>query len=755
MHFFVKRIIGRTAGRQGKIEDMENGRIPTVEQMPKVSVIIPVYNAEKYLRQCLDSVVNQTLREIEIICVDDGSTDGSLAILQEYAANDARVKVLQNDTNLKAGRSRNKALKLARGEYIHFLDADDYVASGSYDKVYESAHKNDVDVIRTRSYDLDAHTLAISLSEINSLSKVDESDFGQVFSFLDNPKLFLSIPVVPWGGFFRRNFLLDHSIEYNDLMCVNDRSFYAQCIFAASRIMLLDIFLVYYRVNNSNSLVGNRAKFFDCHFKSYKLIEKYSLTLPTEIRKLYLENELYDIWHWMIKLSYSKYRDLIADSAAAFLNELDTSLWHSAQHTDWYMKILSAIRQIRENCVPDIPKCDKPKVSVIMPVYNAQNFLNDAIKSVLAQSMKALELICVDDGSTDGSLDILQYYASHDKRVTVLQQKHEFAGAARNKGIHIAQGAYITFLDSDDLMLPDALKNLCQAIETENADVAISKARYFSVNPKKSFPADWVYNSKIIAEVNGVISLQTCPKYLFQISSGEPWSKIFRRDFILQKHILFPALPRSEDVYFVFLAYSLANKITSLEKETILYRILPGSGLEANKDKFPTAPCQSRILLCKKLIDLGLYSQVKQSYVNNAISGFLYNMSTFSSGEAFAQLYSEFIEQVVPTLGINFKNPNYFFNKQHYDYMKELIDDGGYLNHLYKYYRLYVHPLNHTNPQGANRDDTPNGYEQSASYRIGRFITWIPRKVRGFFRCCREHGWRYTCKRVLVHLHLK
>ena len=125
MRFFVERIIGRTAGRQGKIEDMENGRIPTVEQMPKVSVIIPVYNAEKYLRQCLDSVVNQTLREIEIICVDDGSTDGSLAILQEYAANDARIKVL-TQKNQYAGVARNNGMAAAQGKYFAFLDADDY-----------------------------------------------------------------------------------------------------------------------------------------------------------------------------------------------------------------------------------------------------------------------------------------------------------------------------------------------------------------------------------------------------------------------------------------------------------------------------------------------------------------------------------------------------------------------------------------------------------------------------------------------------
>ena len=89
--------------------------------MPKVAVIIPVYNVEKYLRQCLDSIVNQTLRDIEIICVDDGSTDGSSAILAEYASKDPRVKVLTRE-HTNAGAARNAGMAVATGEYLGFVD---------------------------------------------------------------------------------------------------------------------------------------------------------------------------------------------------------------------------------------------------------------------------------------------------------------------------------------------------------------------------------------------------------------------------------------------------------------------------------------------------------------------------------------------------------------------------------------------------------------------------------------------------------
>ena len=93
--------------------------------MIKVSVIIPVYNSEDYLQECLDSLLKQTLHEIEIICVDDGSTDGSLQILEKNAANDKRIQILHQE-NLHAGVARNNGLKAAHGEYVIFLDSDDF-----------------------------------------------------------------------------------------------------------------------------------------------------------------------------------------------------------------------------------------------------------------------------------------------------------------------------------------------------------------------------------------------------------------------------------------------------------------------------------------------------------------------------------------------------------------------------------------------------------------------------------------------------
>ena len=114
---------------------------------PKISIIIPVYNVEKYLRECLDSCINQTLEDIEIICVDDCSTDNSYKILEEYQQKDSRIKVFKQETNRKQGAARNRGLEIATGEYIWFVDSDDYIDTKACQILYDTIKKFDVDML--------------------------------------------------------------------------------------------------------------------------------------------------------------------------------------------------------------------------------------------------------------------------------------------------------------------------------------------------------------------------------------------------------------------------------------------------------------------------------------------------------------------------------------------------------------------------------------------------------------------------------
>ena len=114
---------------------------------PKISIIIPVYNVEKYLRECLDSCINQTLEDIEIICVDDYSTDNSYKILEEYQQKDSRIKIFRQEKNNKQGAARNRGLEIATGEYVWFVDSDDYIDTNACQILYDAIKEFDVDML--------------------------------------------------------------------------------------------------------------------------------------------------------------------------------------------------------------------------------------------------------------------------------------------------------------------------------------------------------------------------------------------------------------------------------------------------------------------------------------------------------------------------------------------------------------------------------------------------------------------------------
>ena len=138
------------------------------------------------------------------------------------------------------------------------------------------------------------------------------------------------------------------------------------------------------------------------------------------------------------------------------------------------------------------------KVSVIIPVYNAEKYLRQCLDSVLGQSLKELEVICVDDGSTDSSREIIMEYANRDGRVKSLSQSNSGPGAARNLGLSVANGENVIFLDADDWFECDFLEKTCACIERTEADICICKAERFDSQTGKTLPSEWMLKTEYI-----------------------------------------------------------------------------------------------------------------------------------------------------------------------------------------------------------------------------------------------------------------
>lgn len=276
--------------------------------MPKVSVIIPIYNVEKYVKQCLDSIINQTLTDIEIICINDGSSDNSINILNEYAQKDERIKII-SQVNQGQGVARNNGIKVATGEYIGFVDPDDFIDLSMYEKMYKVAKSNDVDLIECtyRQYYEKSKEIVVRQNPI-------ELPKDETFDWRISPDyVFRGTILSVWNKLFKASFVRENNIAFSQTKLAEDHIFTIKSRILAKKISFLDNPLYTYRVSENSSVnsinqesinifpvleeVRSFLKGQDIFLSFEKQVQNYfSLTLariyklvPEQIRDLYDE----------------------------------------------------------------------------------------------------------------------------------------------------------------------------------------------------------------------------------------------------------------------------------------------------------------------------------------------------------------------------------------------------------------------------------------------------------------------------------
>ena len=221
---------------------------------PKVSVIVPIYNAEEYLAQCIESVLAQTLKEIELILIDDGSTDGSLEICNAYSENDNRIKVFSNK-NVGQGLERNFGVKKATGEYISFLDSDDQYKKDMLEKLYKKAVESDADMISGGYADIyngkliKEHPLDNKI--LDSKIKIKEA-MSNLISY-ENKDGYVGCIAV-WDSIFRRDLLVDKDIQFlSEREVYSEDLLYKLTVMSYSKKIVFCSDIVYsYRVNDNS-----------------------------------------------------------------------------------------------------------------------------------------------------------------------------------------------------------------------------------------------------------------------------------------------------------------------------------------------------------------------------------------------------------------------------------------------------------------------------------------------------------------------
>lgn len=221
--------------------------------MPKVSVVMPIYNAGRYLRESLDSVVGQTLTDIEIVCVDDGSTDSSLDVIREYAARDQRFVVLTGP-NAGYGAAMNKGIAAATGDYVGIVEPDDWVEPDMFETLWRVASDHACDVVKSDflPFTGEGDSYRDKWYEICP----DKGFYGKVLDPLRSNALFYAM-MMSWTGIYRRSFLLSHDIRHNETpgAAFQDNGFWIQVFAQARRVWFVNRAFYHYRTDNAASSI--------------------------------------------------------------------------------------------------------------------------------------------------------------------------------------------------------------------------------------------------------------------------------------------------------------------------------------------------------------------------------------------------------------------------------------------------------------------------------------------------------------------
>ena len=461
---------------------------------PLVSVLVPVYNVENYLERCLNSIMNQTLSRIEIICVNDGSTDSSLSILEKYRTKDSRIVII-NKQNGGLPSARNAALDVARGKYVGFVDSDDYIEPMMFQKLYETAENEKSDIVICG-----AHIFPETPRADSWLYQCLSPVYRHYAQF--EPEILFETPYTTpflWRVFVKRSLIEQNHLRLDEAICLGeDKAFQAQIYPKAESITVIPDKLYHYCWFREDSMMQQNVyhapvKKMKAHIKLVLHIGRLRKKEAAEMRLQFLE--------WSIPFIYQDFIYLPLPEKV----EQAPSLLHCWRECGYYgfsKKIAGWITEQFEyfNELHGEKNRSKTVVSVVMPVSDNAEYIENALSSIFSQTLDNLEVILVNNGVSDDAYMILHRNLFKDKRVRLYNMSKQSYADALNKGIDLAAGEYILFCDSDGWLAgKDILLKWYDYASSQKADMcgsnsAVLESREFCLMDEKLLESRKVLN---------------------------------------------------------------------------------------------------------------------------------------------------------------------------------------------------------------------------------------------------------------------
>lgn len=554
--------------------------------MTKVSLILPSLNVNEYIRKCLDSVTKQTISDLEIICVDAGSTDGTLEVIEEFAQKDERIRIINSDRK-SYGYQMNIGIDAAKGEYFGIVETDDYVLPEMYSNLYEIAKANDLDFIKSDFFRFVENKDGEEILYLNKLTN-NENLYNRIINPSEEKDIFGCV-MNTWTGIYKKAFITTNDIRHNETpgASYQDTDFWFQTLCLSKKVYLLDKPYYMNRRDNPNSSVYSNNKIY-CFCDEYDYL--YEKLFKEEQNKGFLaEFQLYRYKSYMSSLNkcapekkaefIEKFKSDLQKSREK--NELDLSLFteggkktvklildETDKFIDQQMKKKAPEYKLSSNSTEILLASNLGKtigISVIIPVYNGEKYIINCLDSVTSQTLKQIEIIVINDGSTDSTADLVKEYRRKDKRISLLNQPNLGSGAARNLGLKFAKGEYIAFMDADDWYPnKDVLNTLYSKAVSNKAEICGGS---FS-NSKKG---------KVTTQFTGRYKDYTFTKEGFIAFENYQFDYgyhrfIYSRQLIQEKKIKFPDFIRFQDPPFFIECLERAKKFYAIPDVVYCYR---------------------------------------------------------------------------------------------------------------------------------------------------------------------------------------
>lgn len=456
-----------------------------------VSVVVPVYNAQHYLAKKLDSILSQTLQDIEIICVNDGSTDFSLEILRRYEAADARIVVIDQE-NSGIAKARNAGMKIAAGRYFSFLDFDDFYKTDTLEKAYAKAMATDADVVV-----FDADTFCAQTEEFepyaysiqDTVVPADKEFFAGTDLADDVFRVFRDSS---WGKLFRAEFVRDLGLEFQDLPTSNDTYFVYCATARANRISIVHDVPAHHRQGMKGLL--------ETHDVSWHCYHDALMAIKRQLQVWGLFNQFergfvnYCLHATLCRL------EALDDAARCALQEKLVDEWFAEFGV---LDRDSAFFYHQDDCqkVELIIAGRSPRVSIAIPSLNSADYYRECIESAMSQTMRELEIICVDAGSDDGTVDIIRRCQKRDPRIRFITSDMRSYGHQMNLALRAARGEFLSILESDDYIGKDCCQTYYDIAQQHKLDFVKSDTGVFKgsgdkrkVTPRRLSKFEAIYN---------------------------------------------------------------------------------------------------------------------------------------------------------------------------------------------------------------------------------------------------------------------